>query len=676
MPSESWDDDFVFQRAKDLSNAPIPESKSDDPLCPPSTSQDRRPDSHSMSTLSQLDSQIPTVRLQEWAEPGPSTPPRHAIAHPENWDDDFEDKNSPARQPLSRSHHKSPKLPDIPEPENWDDDLDANKFVSPRRDHNWDSSDDDDGIDEEDKTVTARPRKGALAKHTPPPVPPLPLPLESVGETFPGSPTLSVFSIPTSGRESVNTYSSLAHLPLRGGNASARAMLHPSPPTQKGRRRLRKKSRPPDNNVFELLDRRRDIAPLPSPPQPSSPNQGPVDLPPSEASNSSRSSILSRLGSVKRWGVRKRFTSPGPGDAPDGEQAERDATPRAAASRARSPSRTPSWFFRSSAGTPDSTPGGSPLGSTPLELKHERSFRQLRAFVAAVDSPTKKGKLPSSILGERSRDSGSASTPDGSPPSSPRRPRRPKSMQVNATATPSRAPRHASYGARSISRAMSHTSTDDITRETQGGSEEKEKEKDGHRGFMSGVRRISLVSSKKHKRTKSTTTVADDTDEPQTPPPAMPMLMAPSISSQLLPPIELQPPSPPRDQEPDEPRRSMASERSVISASGSLTAGFESLLLQPSVDSSPPPPSITPRPSPSKSPGSPQVASLGRATQPPPVGVPTGIVPRRNSLGDLKIPTRISQAQVGLKRDLGMVREFAAEVESEFGNCLLIVAGG
>ena len=674
-PSESWDDDFVFQRAREPSNAPIPQSKDDNPL---STSQDWRPDSRS----THLDGQLPTVRLREWAEPGPSTPPRHAVTHPENWDDDFEDKNSPARQPPSRSHHRSPKLPDIPEPENWDDDLDTNKFVSPRKDNAWDSSDDDDGIDE-DKTVTARPRKGPLAKHTPPPpVPSLPLTLESVGETFPGSPTLSVFSIPASGRESVNTYSSLAHLPLRGGNASARAMLHPSSPTQKGRRRLRKKSRPPDNNVFELLDRRRDIAPLPSPPQPSSPNQGPVDLPPSEASNSSRSSILSRLGSVKKWGVRKRFTSPGPGDVPEGEQAETDATPRAAASRARSPSRTPSWFFRSSAGTPDSTPGGSPLGSTPLELKHERSFRQLRAFVTAVDSPTKKGKLPGSIIGERSRESGSTSTLDGSPPSSPRRPRRPKSMQVNATTTPSR-PRHASYGARSISRAMSQTSTEDITRETQGASEEKEREKDGHRGFMSGVRRISLVSGKKHKRTKSTTTVADDTDEPQspssipqTPPPAMPMLMSPSISSQLLPPIELQPPSPPRDQESDEPRRSMASERSVISTSEPFTAGFESLLLQPSVDSSSPPPTITPRPSPSKSPGSPQVASLGRATQPPPVSVPTGIVPRRNSLGDLKIPARISQAQVGLKRDLGMVREFAAEVESKFRNCPLIIAGG
>jgi hypothetical protein len=36
---------------------------------------------------------------------------------------------------------------------------------------------------------------------------------------------------------------------------------------------------------------------------------------------------------------------------------------------------------------------------------------------------------------------------------------------------------------------------------------------------------------------------------------------------------------------------------------------------------------------------------------------------RRNSLGDLKIPARISQAQVGLRRDLGMVREFANKIE-------------
>jgi hypothetical protein len=666
VPSESWDDDFVFQRTKDLSN--VRKSESDDPRWSMSTSQDWRAETlrthHSLSSLSQIDA---PVRLQDWAEPGPSTPPKHTVAQTENWDDDFEDKsNSPARQPPFRSHHKPSRLPEIPEPENWDDDLDTNKFVSPKKDHTWDSSDDEDGIDfadQEDKTV--RPRKSPFSKSSPPPpVPQLPLPLDPPGETFPGSPTMSVFSIP-SAHEST-TYSSLAHLPLRGGSASALARLPPSPPAQKPRRRLRKKSRPPDNDLFELLERRQETPPLPSSPQSSSPLQGPANLPPSESSNSSRPSILSRLGSVKRWGVRKRFASPGPSDATDGALSERDATPRAAALQAQTPSRTPSWFFRSS-DTPDSTPD-SPLGSATLELKHERSFRHLRAFTA-VDSPTKKGRLRAAILGERSHDSGSASTPDGSPPSSPRHPRRPKSLQVSA-AIPPPVPRHASYGApRSVSRSTSHTSTEDVSR-----GEGKGKEKEGHRGFMSGVRRISLVPGKKHKRAKSSATVAD-ADETQLPsiprvPPAL-MDMTPSISSQLLPPIELQPPSPPREKEPDQHRRSMASERSAVSSSGSLAPEDESLLLQPSVDirSMPSPPTVTPRPSLSKSPGSPQSASLGRATQPPPTTTATGIVPRRNSLGDLKIPARISQAQVGLKRDLGMVREFAAEVESEHGKC-------
>jgi hypothetical protein len=38
-------------------------------------------------------------------------------------------------------------------------------------------------------------------------------------------------------------------------------------------------------------------------------------------------------------------------------------------------------------------------------------------------------------------------------------------------------------------------------------------------------------------------------------------------------------------------------------------------------------------------------------------------VRRRDSLGDLKIPARISQAQFSLRRDLGLVRDFAASVE-------------
>jgi hypothetical protein len=69
-----------------------------------------------MSSLPRLDVHPSVGRLQELAEPGPSTPPKHTVAHTENWDDDFEDKaNSPARRPPSRPHHRSPRLPEISE---------------------------------------------------------------------------------------------------------------------------------------------------------------------------------------------------------------------------------------------------------------------------------------------------------------------------------------------------------------------------------------------------------------------------------------------------------------------------------------------------------------------------------------------------------------------------------
>ena len=41
-------------------------------------------------------------------------------------------------------------------------------------------------------------------------------------------------------------------------------------------------------------------------------------------------------------------------------------------------------------------------------------------------------------------------------------------------------------------------------------------------------------------------------------------------------------------------------------------------------------------------------------------------MPRHNVLGDLKIPARIGQAQIGLRRDLGMVREFVMNIECQF----------
>ncbi|KAJ7616075.1 hypothetical protein FB45DRAFT_1035230 [Roridomyces roridus] len=45
----------------------------------------------------------------------------------------------------------------------------------------------------------------------------------------------------------------------------------------------------------------------------------------------------------------------------------------------------------------------------------------------------------------------------------------------------------------------------------------------------------------------------------------------------------------------------------------------------------------------------------------------------RNSLGDLKMHGRISQAKVGLRRDLGMVREISKNVEGAPSTYLMLV---
>jgi len=227
----------------------------------------------------------------------------------------------------------------------------------------------------------------------------------------------------------------------------------------------------------------------------------------------------------------------------------------------------------------------------------------------------------------------------------------------------------------------------------------KEKAREGSRGFIGNVRKISLVG--RHKRTKSNASPAlvgegirgVDTraDGSAVPLPVVEGLVlqregvgvnvdvememetdvdqtkTPSRSQILLPPIELQPPSPPRVLDTD-----------VTKTSNPETTGAETSLLPLSKANLTSPPSVTSparkSPSPTKIPASPQSASLGRSTAAPGVsgggigggngiGAGSTAMLRRNSLGDLKIPARITQAQVGLKRDLGMVREFAANVE-------------
>lgn len=148
----------------------------------------------------------------------------------------------------------------------------------------------------------------------------------------------------------------------------------------------------------------------------------------------------------------------------------------------------------------------------------------------------------------------------------------------------------------------------------------------------------------------------------------------------LLPPIELQPPSPPRTATKSHiQRRSRAYttnevvEELELEPLGAGAVGVGSIL--------PVPPFSPNKLSPGKSPSQSQKSvSLGRSTTVNSGGDDStglsfasgssgggaGGLPRRNSLGDLKIPARISQAQVGLRRDLGMVREFASNVEREF----------
>ncbi|TFY75545.1 hypothetical protein EWM64_g8467 [Hericium alpestre] len=377
-PSENCDDDFLSQQGpSSSSHAKQRVADAVNGRCSTSSSADLgsdAPSRHHKPTPHAADmSGVTPAHLQEWADPGPSTPPKRSVAQAENWDDDFEDKvdspASPSRRQARRGEYtrqqQAASLPQVEqEPENWDDDFELDKANSPPRGESWSSDEEDDGPalgDEEDRTVTARSRRTAVPQPSPPPpVPPLPT-------SFPGSPSLSVFSIP-SGRDSV-AYSSAAHLPLRAGSNSALAMLPPSPPIHKERRRLRKKSRPPEDNVFELLDRSRDERPPPpapppqdSPPQPASPDQ----------SMSTKTPLLSRIGSVKKWGARKKRASTGPAEVLLNElDGNKDATPRPASrtsdaqhqSQTGSPSsKHSSWFFRNSGGGGG---GAASSGSSP-----------------------------------------------------------------------------------------------------------------------------------------------------------------------------------------------------------------------------------------------------------------------------------------------------------------------
>ncbi|VDC05287.1 unnamed protein product [Peniophora sp. CBMAI 1063] len=688
--TENWDDDFVF------GNGSSPKAQAKARTSTTSTPSRRvaEPADNENTVRASPRRQHPPT-LATWAEPGPSTPPkqRHAptpVKQEENWDDDFEDHDDNVESPVSPS---SARPKPVAEPENWDDDFEEQPAHHAHV-GDWDSSDEEDNFaDQEDRTVTARNRRALMPKNThhspPPPLPPLPpLPPSQI----PGSPAFSTFSMPASSHRDSIGYASLSHVPLRAGSTSALAMLPPSPPVQRERRRLRKKSRPTDNNVFELLERTQDIPEdIPSPPRPSPPDLPPALPPQPPEQTPAKPALLTRgIGSVKKWGARRKRMSTGPSDV-----IENEATPRASTSQQhqqRSAHSSPSsrqtsgsssgWFFRNSGGQQHGAEHAS--GSPPAADASSPSLKRQRsvAFAGAnqlQDSPTKKGKRAgqAAVLGRRPVTP--ASSEGELPPSPARRGQRPASMHMPPSQQSGKPPfpRQTSHGAYALGRTSSRStfsaSTDDVHSPVLD---------EGSSGgpIIRGIRRISLVGRHKRNKSASGSTAMNEAPPLPNPMPQLPVPQTPGAQSELLPPIELQPPSPPRV---GGMRNREASESTVGSTDTNDT--IESLLLRPSQEAarsaphlptpqSSPGRTVTPRASPTKmllssiAGGSPQSASLGRATQPPVIGVEVlsnekDKVPRRNSLGDLKIPSRISAAQVGLKQNMTMVREFSTSVE-------------
>ncbi|KAG0698774.1 hypothetical protein DFH29DRAFT_82018 [Suillus ampliporus] len=458
--SENWDDDFEFQQSNEPNivgkhqvavepRLSVASSAFTEDWDAEGTQQNiKYPSSLVLGDRQNYPGPAVCHQLEEWAEPGPSTPTKRSTTQAENWDDDFEDRTDflPKRHPHSytlktrHSYHTPPRLKPLHDPENWDDDFETDKIdTTPmtkrtRREAYADSSDDDAELGftdkEEDRTVTARSRSQLMLRQSPPPpVPALPQSLLTPIEPFPRSPTVSVFSIPTtSGRNSVG-YTSTSHLALRPSvSGGSLAMLPPSPPIHRERRRLRKKSRPPhiENNVFELIEEQHDSPPLLPPSTPERPSTSPLPQSDTGSTGPQKTPLLSRIGSVKKWGARKKRASTGPAEVMMYELGHEDheRTPRPTSSLASVPSSIarPSWFFRSGGGLGS----GSPPPPPAAELKHEKSMSDVHQPVPST--PSKLSKRKPSKLFDPSSSSEVVETPGK--PSLLSAARRPTSMQV------------------------------------------------------------------------------------------------------------------------------------------------------------------------------------------------------------------------------------------------------
>jgi hypothetical protein len=620
----------------------------------------------------------------------------------ENWDDDFEFQIE--KRKLSTATANS-----VPT-ENWDDDFEDShqspkKIIQRHREESWDEDEDEDDDDDEngefsffadeDRTVTTRSRRAALAKlSTPHP---------------PRSPASSVFSVPTT----IHTYSSTALL--------RPTILPPSPiHKERERRRLRKKSRPKPQGIFELVE----IHPQ------DRPSFSDVDLPPPPSRSASRRTTRSDI-----------FVDTRPPANPVGNSNSTFYSMAPNASRSDLSEHGESSLSRRMSGKGKASGTGYPTLTTmvtPTKLVKRKTFgfvhlgREAGVEKEKEDSP--KGKQGSrsfmgsvrrislvsvGVVGRHKKSKSGVGgdslahippVPTSLPPdlSCPSQ----VSLRIPTTCSSPRYPSSHSSTAdlrRAASLPFPHSPTASPVRSNSGTRPPSTP--------SSAKRRRRTLSKSKSKPRKSEESAQDfrdravkasldfeqarlpfcdpsegtDTTPFKTPTRSTFAAAAAALPIPLLPPIELQPPSPPhtattshkpRRYTTNEPVEGLELKALVLTPTTSAYFTPTSSPSRPNVGTVggilPLPPLSPTKLSSGKSPSqSHQSVSLGRSTAVSGGGGGdestgsggAGGIPRRNSLGDLKIPAKISQAQVGLRRDLGMVREFASNVEREF--CLL-----
>ncbi|KAF7292110.1 hypothetical protein MIND_01237700 [Mycena indigotica] len=773
--TENWDDDFAEEEHEQEGHQQYSSTDSH------STSNSHSPISSSSSAASPIPPN-PSSSRSSFALPPP--PPARALSRPHDSDATrHRDQTPRASKIRSRAGSAATAIQTAQQQwgESSDDDMDAELGFGDEEDRTVTA-----------RTGRRALSHHLVHASPPPPVPPLPqsatvgrrgpglhIPTKESLQNmpFPRSPTASVFSAPDNASIAYTHTSAGSTTHLRPTSRSGKrereaakglAGLPPSPPIHRERRRLRKKSRPhgqEKTGTVELRDMRRaseDGAGVTEEEvedwdadlerereeeerqhQRYNPYGSSTDVGASQTGTSRNASasqvalsttsggggLLSRIGSVKRWGggggvlgrrkksssvsvasetlgpdpdldvladihshshpallrsgsqsssrSRHSYSAPSSSASPTGPVVKRSAIRHShyAGDAPRTPPRPiPNSTPQSSAGSPADR--GRPrvpatASKTGGDLGRDGSPAAGEAVRPYTPSPTGQEEPKESSKLVKRRSLGFVQIRKGLRPLNGDEHATPTAKNSGATAaqTPNASP--SKYGGLGVGRPPPSDSVEDLN---------KASSSEGHgMGFIErNVRRISLVG---HKRTKSGVSLSGL-------PAGLPL--SPDSGPVPVPPVDvqLQPPSPPQTV------RSPSGGSSMMTIAPGVAAGVDGLPLSfsptfsnPSTTLNSPVPlasSSTPSLTPHTQSQLPQqkspltlsphghAASLGRSAAAhghlPVLASGRGVemgpgAMRRNSLGDLKIPARISQAQQGLRRDLGMVREFARSVE-------------